>query len=462
MVSIFKDVPVPTSFWSPAQSSNPDSRNTLISGLLNSQDPGSSHLKPRFTFLTKMFLLQCNTEEPDSSLLREAQIRWVTVLPFTEFVESQVRYGFALKYRDEKVDFYVRTEEELETWVRALEKTSILQDIEDDYSIGEVLGSGGQSIVYSGTDLDSGSRVAVKCFDKQLLRESEKRFIALVHEVEVLRDLSHPRIVALYKVYESLTHVQLVMEYIPGQELFECLSLSGALSEQEARGFMLNMLEVLKCMEEHNVVHRDLKPENIILTDPNDKTQFKLIDFGFATKYFGRELHDTCGSPGYVAPEIILKHQHGSTVDIYSAGVIFYILLCGYSPFYSTKKAEVIKKNAKNEIPFQGIWTHMDPRLIRMIKVMTNFNAKQRTSAGELTTFLTGGSSAVDSVLRRSSVFTDERLPPLRKALNIPLSPQPSGMSKSPGASTPGTPVVRGSMTVKKPQSNLRWPNPHS
>ena len=461
MVSIFKDVPSPLTFWTSAQTSNPDSHQTFISGILLTQEPGFAQPRPHFTMLTKLFLHQCRTAEPDSPLLREAQIRWVTVLPFTEFVESHVRYGFSLKYRDEKVDFYVGTEEELELWVRALEQSSILQDIEDDYSIGDVLGTGGQSIVYAGTDLDTGARVAIKCFDKQLLRESDKRFIALVHEVEVLRDLSHPRIVALYKVYESITHVQLVMEFIPGQELFECLSLAGAFTEQEARGFMLNMLEVLKCMEERNVVHRDLKPENIILTDPNDKTQFKLIDFGFATKYMGRELHDTCGSPGYVAPEIILKHQHGPTVDIYSAGIIFYILLCGYSPFYSTKKAEVIKKNAKNEIPYQGVWMHMDSRLVKMVKVMTNFNAKQRTSAGELMNFLAGGLSAVDSVMRRSSVFTDERLPPLRKPLNIPLSPQPS-YAKSPGASTPSTPVVRGSLSVKKPQNNLRWPNPHS
>jgi len=103
----------------------------------------------------------------------------------------------------------------------------------------------------------------------------------------------------------------------------------------------------------------------------------------------------------------------------------------------------------------------MDSRLVKMVKVMTNFNAKQRTSAGELMNFLAGGLSAVDSVMRRSSVFTDERLPPLRKPLNIPLSPQPS-YAKSPGASTPSTPVVRGSLSVKKPQNNLRWPNPHS
>ena len=461
MGSIFKDVSAPASFWTPSHSGSPDSRQTILSGVLLSKEAGTPAPQPHFSLLSKTLLHQCETTEPDSSLLREGQIRWVTVLPFTEYIDNRVCYGFSLKYRDEKVDFYTETEEELEAWVRALEKTSIMQDIEDDYRIGEVLGTGGQSIVYSGLDLDSGIRVAVKCFDKLLLRESEKRFIALVHEIEVLREISHPRIVALYKVYESLSHVQLVMEFIPGQELFDYLSLAGALSESEARGFMLNMLEVLKYMEDSSVVHRDLKPENIILTDSNDKSQFKIIDFGFATKYLGRELRDTCGSPGYVAPEIILRHQHGPTVDIYSAGIVFYIILCGYSPFYSTKKAEVIKKNAKNEIPFLGVWAQVDPKIVKMIKVMTNFNAKQRTSAGELRNYLTGGFTAVDASLRRSSLVVDERLPALHRPRIIPLSPQPSTYMKTPGSSNPTTPFNKGSASVKKPNGGSRWPNLH-
>jgi serine/threonine protein kinase len=121
-----------------------------------------------------------------------------------------------------------------------------------------------------------------------------------------------------------------------------------------------------------------------MISNPADRSEFKLIDFGFAKKHNDHEIIDSCGSPGYVAPEIITCHRHGPTVDIYSAGILFYVVLAGYSPFFSHDKKEVLKKNALSQLTFGKKWEAIDPKFPRLISAMTNLVPTQRASVEEL------------------------------------------------------------------------------
>jgi len=453
MANIFKYVPYSPTFWTPVQFRSTDSFQPLHSGLLLTADPHTSQLQSHFSFVTKQLLCQCSSSAPGFPLLRLAHIRWATVLPFSQHMENTVFFGFALKYREEKRDFYVSTEEELESWMQALERICVLQDIEEDFSIGELVGTGEFAAVHSGANLATGERVAIKRFDKLMLLSSEKRLFALVNEIKVLRELTHPRILALYRVYESLTHVMLVTEFIPGKDLFGHISFSGVFTPSEAHGFMQNLLEVLKYMDDHSVLHRDIKPEHLILTDPNDKTQFKLRSFDFATKYSGRELRDVCGSPGYMAPEILLRQPYGPTVDLYSAGIVFYIILSGYSPFYSTHRREIIKKNSKNEIFFVDIWAKSDPKSVKLIETMTNSVASLRTSPTDLLIALSGGMPRPRLPKLRASALL-EKTPLVRKTWDSP--------QLFPSVSAALLPMAKGSKSVPKSQHHLKGPEPCS
>jgi len=311
---------------------------------------------------------------------------WVTLLPFEEQKEGTIRFGFSLTCGRNKEDFYTKSQEELDKWLDALESICILRDMVDDFAIIRQIGQGGQSQVFLAQNLNSGELVAVKHFDKQRFLNHPRRIQSLANEIETLRTLEHSRVLKLYRVYESRQAVDLVTEFIPGETLFDSLSSQGFFSPSEFDRFIQNFLELLAYLSSQNVLHRDLKPENIMVPDPSARGDFKLIDFGFATKWTGQAIQESCGSLGYMAPEIVCSHPYGQTVDVYSAGMIFYVVAVGYSPFYATSKKEVLRLNAKNHISFDRSWETVDCKVSRLIKGMTSTWPSQRKGAKELRT----------------------------------------------------------------------------
>ena len=141
-----------------------------------------------------------------------------------------------------------------------------------------------------------------------------------------MRKLEHENIIKLYEVYESDNHVYLVLELLHGGELFERIVKKGQYSEKDACILMRNLLSALAYMHGKGLMHRDLKPENLILKDNENDWDVKIADFGLATTISGDFLFKRCGTPGYVAPEILADEKYDEKVDVFSAGVILYIL----------------------------------------------------------------------------------------------------------------------------------------
>ena len=174
--------------------------------------------------------------------------------------------------------------------------------------------------------------VAIKVIDKAKVEDMND----ITREIEIMQAVGHhPNIICLFEVFDEKKTVNLVMELVTGGELFDMIVHRGNYTEKDAANTIVTLCDALGFLHSKNVVHRDLKPENILIESPNSD-KIKIADFGLARTCGGGEVMKTaCGTPGYVAPEILKNKGYDSpAVDMWSVGVILYILLCGFPPFY--------------------------------------------------------------------------------------------------------------------------------
>lgn len=210
------------------------------------------------------------------------------------------------------------------------------------YELGRTLGSGSFSKVKLGVD-DQGKQYAVKIIDKeQLVREHMEE--QLKREISVMKMLNHPHIVRLYDVLQTSNHIYLVLELVTGGELFDRILSAKKFDEDTARRFFQQIVMALHFCHKHGVCHRDLKPENLLV---DDKDNIKITDFGLANiqKPVDRMLMTVCGTPNYVAPEVLKETGYnGIIADVWSAGVILFVMMAGYLPFDDPQLDELFKK----------------------------------------------------------------------------------------------------------------------
>eukprot|EP01116_Phalansterium_solitarium_P011767 TRINITY_DN27543_c0_g1_i1.p1 TRINITY_DN27543_c0_g1~~TRINITY_DN27543_c0_g1_i1.p1 ORF type:complete len:547 (+),score=165.11 TRINITY_DN27543_c0_g1_i1:89-1729(+) len=211
----------------------------------------------------------------------------------------------------------------------------------DDFYLQEgELGRGGMSIVYLGQSKLLGHKVAIKVINKKLLRDP-KELQLLQREIDIMRKLHHPNLLELYDVFETPDSLCLVMELASGGELFDAIIKRGGFyPEAEAARLIAQLLEAIKYCHSLGVAHRDLKPENLLLVErstAHDQSEaLKIADFGLAKDFAFEAMETQCGTPDYVAPEVILEDVYNQACDIWSIGVITYVVLCGSPPFYSS------------------------------------------------------------------------------------------------------------------------------
>lgn len=184
---------------------------------------------------------------------------------------------------------------------------------------------------------------ALKVIHKHRYGFSQKQQEKLKREIEILKGLDHPNILKIFEFYEDSEKVYIVMELCQGGELFDKIVELGSLSEKDSSTIIEQVLSAIYYAHIHKIVHRDLKPENILLEVSSDGNyNIKVIDWGFAILQEDKPLQETLGSPYYVAPEV-LKRNYNEKCDIWSYGVILYILLSGSPPFDGRSSNEIIK-----------------------------------------------------------------------------------------------------------------------
>ncbi|OCT87114.1 hypothetical protein XELAEV_18020808mg [Xenopus laevis] len=220
------------------------------------------------------------------------------------------------------------------------------QKVEDFYDIADELGSGQFAIVKRCRERKTGIDYAAK-FIKKRQSPASRRGVTreeIEREVDILKGIQHPNIITLQDVYENKTDVVLVLELVSGGELFDFLAQKESLSEEEATRFIKQILEGVNYLHTRKIAHFDLKPENIMLLDKTIAMPYiKLIDFGLAHAIEdGVEFKNIFGTPEFVAPEIVNYEPLGLAADMWSIGVITYILLSGASPFLGENKQETL------------------------------------------------------------------------------------------------------------------------
>jgi len=235
----------------------------------------------------------------------------------------------------------------------AEDSTPTPADINEEYEVGETLGTGHFSKVKLGTHRKTGQKVAIKIIQKP----TGNKISMLKTEVDILTKADHPNVVRLYKVLDTPNILYLVMELLTGGELFDRIIAKGHYSENDARKLTITMLKAVKYLHDLGIAHRDLKPENILLKDTSEEAEIKITDFGlskiFSDDVAGEVVMKTaCGTPGYVAPEVLMHENYSSQVDLWSIGVIVYILLCGFPPFYGDNDNQMFRKIKAGQYKF--------------------------------------------------------------------------------------------------------------
>ncbi len=252
-------------------------------------------------------------------------------------------------------------------------------NIETDYELKETLGSGAFAKVVKVLHKKTNQYRALKIIKKQKDQDPARMYL----EVEILKKLVHPNIMQIYEFYEDKKHFQIITELCEGGELFDMIVQKGTFNEEEAAWVMKQLMSAVNYIHTNNICHRDIKPENILLDTKKDNI-IKIIDWGTA-RFFdkNKKMNKISGTPYYIAPEVLFE-KYDEKCDVWSCGIIMYILLCGYPPFNGENDSEILAKIKLGKFSFPDEeWEHVSDGAKDFIKKLLTFKPEERPSAGQ-------------------------------------------------------------------------------
>jgi len=252
-------------------------------------------------------------------------------------------------------------------------------DVHSKYDFeAKELGHGHYGIVRLATHKITKEQFAIKTIRKAKV----SKYDALKREIDILRTCDHANIIQLVDVHEDEKSIHLVQELCNGGELFDRIIERGHYTEHDAKQIMYKLLLAVNYCHEKGICHRDLKPENFIFKSKADDSDIKVIDFGLSCMGKSAEhMHTRVGTPYYIAPEVLAKN-YTFACDVWSLGVIMYILLCGYPPFYGDSDPEIFDRVRKGYFDFDSEeWTVVSDLAKNLIKEMLNMDMENRPTA---------------------------------------------------------------------------------
>eukprot|EP01101_Sappina_pedata_P006004 TRINITY_DN2888_c0_g1_i1.p1 TRINITY_DN2888_c0_g1~~TRINITY_DN2888_c0_g1_i1.p1 ORF type:complete len:521 (+),score=212.44 TRINITY_DN2888_c0_g1_i1:44-1564(+) len=224
--------------------------------------------------------------------------------------------------------------------------------ISNTYVVESTLGQGGFATVYLVTSKSTGKEYALKAIAKQ---EASANLEEVQAEVDVIEACNHPNIIGLHEIIETQANYCIVMELVTGGELFDQIASRRSFSEKDARDVTTQVITGLRYLHDNGFVHRDLKPENLLLSSPDDAT-IKIVDFGLSTKC-SEPIFNRVGTSLYMAPEVVQSCDADSKgydfgADLWSLGVITYVMVCGWAPFNAEEDSEIYELILSGEYQF--------------------------------------------------------------------------------------------------------------
>jgi len=283
--------------------------------------------------------------------------------------------------------------------------------VEDNYDIGEEIGRGAFSVVKRAKQKRTGNGYAIKFIEKKYVDKTD--LVLLGREIDIMKKVNHPNVLKLQEVYETDETISLVMELVDGGELFYKIVEKGNYSEKDAVKIVRQMVQGVDYLHAQGIAHRDLKPENL-LCSMDSRDEFKpfrvvIADFGLSKAFDdGNPLKTSCGTPDYVAPEVITAEgEYDASVDMWSCGVITYVLLCGFSPFLSMDQTGLFEKIMKAEYDFPDPeWTHISENAKDFIRKLLVKDRHERYTAKQCLAhpWLNGGENATGDLLANGQI----------------------------------------------------------
>lgn len=322
-----------------------------------------------------------NNEESDrvNESIEPFDVREVdTTKPSRKVSVSKKRDNDKIDRKTSRDDGGITSEEEAK-YGTVTDKT-----VEDVYDMGKKIGDGNFADVRVCSHKITKKDFALKIVDKAKIRGKEQM---IRDEIDIMRKCNHPNIVRMYEDYDSTRHIYLVMELIKGGDLFDAISSSVKFTETVTKNYVKDIAKALAYLHKRKIVHRDLKPENLLVhKKPSGEAILKLADFGLAM-VVKSPIFTVCGTPTYVAPEILEETGYGLKVDMWAAGVITYIMLCGFPPFRSAKKDqdELFDLIMEGDYEFLSpYWDKVSSEAKDLISKLLVVNHNQRYSAEEV------------------------------------------------------------------------------
>jgi serine/threonine protein kinase len=289
-------------------------------------------------------------------------------------------YSFSVVYPTKTRIYYCKDEKEYNEWFEKLKIATGYTNLLDIYEVKNKLGSGKFGLVKLGIDKKTGQKVAIKIMKKSTMDSSDLELVRT--EIEILKICQHPNIIRLYNVFENADYLYIIMEYCSGGDLFSYLeNRNFRLSEKKASTIIHKMSTAVYYMHSFGVAHRDLKPENVLMTSDDEDADIRILDFGLS-KILGpyEKCDEPYGTLTYCAPEIIVDEPYSKAVDLWSLGIMTYLMVSGKLPFNSEDENEIARQVVYDEPDYirNPIWKSISPECKDFIKGLLEKDQNKR------------------------------------------------------------------------------------
>lgn len=297
-------------------------------------------------------------------------------------LEGKKYFNFSILYPKKARTYYIENESDYKGWLQSLNLAINFKSLLDQYEVKEKAGKGKFGLVKLAKHKDTGRLVAIKIMSKKNMTVQDLELAKT--EIDILKVSQHPNIIKLYDVFDTAEYIYIVMEYCSGGDLFSYIEKRGyKLPEPKAAEIIHKLSMAIFYIHSYGIVHRDLKPENILMTDKTENADIRLLDFGLS-KIIGptEKCNEPYGTLSYVAPEVLKEKPYDKSVDLWSIGIITYLLLCGFLPFDDeNSEREIARQTIQDPVPYPSqVWSKLSKESKHFVEALLKKNPEERMS----------------------------------------------------------------------------------